>query len=294
MIIRLEPTEYRNGSDDFYVLHMSDLHLGAQDCDKALIRRDLDWARERGARVLIAGDVLDLLLTKDAKRFHPNVLESALQGRADLVGAGLELAEAVLGPYADLIDMIGVGNHEAAVVKWHSLDVTRLLIERLIARAQGRKPGHVIHHGAYSGVVSVPFRRRCGKGWGAAARWQVFYHHGTTNSAPVTKGMIEFNRFAAWVRDVDAIWLGHLHTRWADHTQELRVPLKGDPYTSTVWHLMTGAYTTGNGNNQLSKAGTYQPHFGVEKGFAPAGPGGIRVRLQINSRTARFESEVIL
>lgn len=190
--------------------------------------------------------------------------------------------------------MIGVGNHEAAVVKWHSLDVIHLLIERLARRAQEHKPGHAIHHGGYTGVVSMPFRRRSGKGWGGVARWQVFYHHGATSSAPVTKGMIEFNRFAAWVRDVDAIWLGHLHTRWVDAAGELRVPRSGDPYQHTVWHIMTGAYTTGNRNNQLSKAGTYQPYFDVERAFAPQGRGGIRVRLRIAPDSGRVKSEVIL
>lgn len=91
---------------------MSDLHLGAANINYKLIEKELQTAKEHGDRILLNGDIFDMILVKDAKRFSPDVLHPRLRGRRDLVNAAVEWGAELLGPYADLIDMIGVGNHE--------------------------------------------------------------------------------------------------------------------------------------------------------------------------------------
>jgi hypothetical protein len=42
----------------------------------------------------------------------------------------------------------------------------------------------------------------------------IYYNHGSGGEAPVTKGMIQTNRQAVWVRNCDLIWNGHNHQNY--------------------------------------------------------------------------------
>jgi hypothetical protein len=285
MIIRLPTRIYRCGESFPYLL-MSDLHFGAAWCDRALIRSDLQWARKHNARIRIAGDVWDLILPKDRKRFVPSCLDPELRGKDNILNAALDLACRELGPYADLIEMIGCGNHETAITKHHGADMVALLIDRLST------PKHQIHHGGYTGAIVQHFRRKDGGG----CRWVVWYHHGKGGAAPVSKGMIDFNRFSTYVRDADVLWCGHKHHRWVEDTSELRVPLTGNDFEIYPRkHIMTGAYDRGN-HPQHDDDGNYVSDFATEGGFAPAGRGGIRlmVSIALTHNTPRPRTEVIL
>lgn len=103
---------------------LSDLHLGSAHADEGLIREELEEARLNRDRVLINGDVFDLILPTDSKRFQPHVVHPRFQGAPDLINKVLDFATDFLEPYADRIDMIGSGNHEC-----HSHD-TEVLTER--------------------------------------------------------------------------------------------------------------------------------------------------------------------
>lgn len=266
MIIRLPKRPFVNG-DRFPYLLMSDLHVGAADCEKDLIRDDLKWAKKHGARVFIAGDVFDLLLPKDHKRYNPSRLDRELQGKDAVFNTALDLGSKLLKPYADLIDMIGCGNHETAITKFHSADITSLLVERLSTAK------HKVVHGGYTGAIIQSFRHKSGNG----CQWTVWYHHGIGGAAAVTRGMIDFNRFASYVRNADLLWCGHKHYRWVSNARELRIPERGgEMYSKDVLHCMTGAYT-GDGIEQIDEEGNYLTDWSREKGFAPAGRGGIRL-----------------
>jgi len=52
---------------------MSDIHFGSVFCDKLQVKKDLEEARKRNARINIIGDVFDLLLPQDHKRFKPSI-----------------------------------------------------------------------------------------------------------------------------------------------------------------------------------------------------------------------------
>lgn len=91
---------------------MSDLHLGASNVDYDRINQELADAKSRNSRILINGDLMDLILPKDHKRYVPDVLLDEIAGRRDVLNASVKFAVKILKPYAHLIDMIGMGNHE--------------------------------------------------------------------------------------------------------------------------------------------------------------------------------------
>lgn len=276
--------KYEKSSDRFPYLLMSDLHIGAASCDKDLIVSELQWARENKARVAIAGDVFDLLLPKDHKRFNPTVLDPLIRNTDSVLNATLNMGSKILKPYADLIDLIGCGNHETAITKYHATDIIALLCERLST------PKHQVRHGGYTGAWVNHYSRASG----CSGTFTVWYHHGTGGSSPVTKGIINFHRFSTWVRDADVIWSGHRHTRFVSHVQEARIPNQGDRFElRNVYHLQTSSYDSGD-HEQFDSEGSYTTNWAVEKAFAPQGRGGAKVWISIDAKTARPRVEVVM
>ncbi len=284
VVCRPAPISYESGVPRGFTL-MSDLHIGAPQVDYALVRTELETARERGDRVLINGDVFDLICWQDRKRYSPDAVHPRLRGRRDLIPAVIEWGVEILAPYADLLDVIGCGNHDEAATRWHNVDPVALLIHDLRRQLKRADRGHTIHHGGYCGFVDYRFREagreddpsRNGRG----RRWVIYYHHGGGGAAPVTKGMIDFNRRDTFV-DSDVIWLGHKHNRWSAAVEKLSCPLRGDDVTTReVRHVMTGAYYktyVGQSQQSIKKHGR-RTNYAADAGMAPQGKGGARVEV---------------
>jgi hypothetical protein len=256
---------------------LSDLHLGAAHVDYNLIARELKTARDNNDRILVNGDIFDLILTKDLKRFTPDALHPRLLGRKDIVNEAVGWAVELFAPLATQIDMLGMGNHEDTVLKYANVDPLKTLVEELQKKVPARL-GHVIHYGGYSGFVDYRLKR--GK---QAERFVVYYHHGSGSAAPVTKGMIDFNRKDTWV-SADLIWMGHKHNRWAGAVQRVSCPEAGDePCVRDVRHVMTGAYfQTYRGQSQESvRQHGRRSNYAADMGLAPQGMGGARVLLEV-------------
>lgn len=262
----------------------SDLHYGAAHVDYGLIKREWDWALENDARILINGDIFDAIFPTDKKRSTPDVLHPRLQGTRTPLTQAVRWAADDMAPYAHLIDVIGVGNHDTACEKHHNIDPVALLIEYLHAGLPRKHKDHIIHHGGYGGFVDYRFRTngRMSEGHGGQ-RWVIYYHHGSGAAAPVTKGMIDFNRKDTFI-DADFLWMGHKHNRWSGEVQKLSCPLIGeDVKIRDVKHCMTGGYfNTYVGQSQASiKKHGRRTNYAADAGMAPQGMGGARVEVVI-------------
>lgn len=248
----------------FELLLTSDHHLDSPHSDHELIRAEME--RWPDARCAMNGDLFDLILPRDAKRYMPSAVHPKILGRDDPLDAAVELAADVLAPFAARIDLIGYGNHEKAAERYHSTDAVRRLLTELAARGVE----HRICYGGYTGFLDY----RIDFGGKSRARLVVYYHHGSGGSAPVTKGMIDFNRKAAWV-DSDVVWLGHKHNRLLDVTPvRVRCPDKGWEITADPQvFVMTGGYLdmhSGRTDDGTGRAGTYPE----DAGLAPQRKGG--------------------
>jgi hypothetical protein len=277
VISRPVPICFQRGQTQGFTL-MSDLHIGSADTDYGLIERELSAAKAAGDRILLNGDVFDLIFPKDVKRFVPTALHPELRRRNDVLNAAVEMGERILGPYADSIDMIGCGNHETAIERYHAADPIRFLIDKLAAH-HGKD--HTIHHGGFTGFVDYRFRRPGGAG-DEGRRFVFWYHHGAGAGAPVTKGTIDFHR-KQWVR-ADVRWLGHKHNRLSFHDCEMTCPESGEqPRLRDVRNVMTGSYfSTYHGQSQKSiKENGRLASYAADAGLAPQGKGGARVLLTL-------------
>lgn len=281
IICRPDTIQSRTG-DVISLRLFSDLHIGAANIDYDLMKEELEDARERKSRILINGDLMDLILPKDHKRFQPDVLCPELVGRRDVLNATVKMVVRILKPYADLIDLIGCGNHETAVEKYHAADPLAMIVEELQRHAK-----HKIHYGGYNGFVDYRISTTRGKS-PRGSRYLIFYHHGGGGAAPVTKGTIDFARLAYTRADVR--WIGHKHNRFWDHVRTLECPMDGDkPFMRDVLHIMTGSYMdTYLGQSQESiLLNGRRSNYAGDFAMAPQGKGGFRIDIQCNANGLR-------
>ena len=224
-------TERAELGQPFIRLLMSDLHLGSMNADHDAIVRDLEAAKAHGARVLINGDVFDCIGSKD-KRFDLAVLHPSVSRQKDLARAIVAMATELLMPYAKIIDVMGIGNHEETWVQFNYNDPVRALIDAL------NREGAHIRHGSFWGYIKTSF---VVEGYRKRPKHKLLYLHGTGGDSPVTKGTIDFNRKGRnWV--YDALTFGHKHNLVCSVDQMADVSDAGRYTERRQLNLQTGSY----------------------------------------------------
>jgi len=223
---------------------IGDVHLGSINADERQVIEDMEDAREHGARILMPGDIFDLILPKDHRRYMASVLIPQIRDRDDQINSLVQHGIQLMKPYADLIDMIGMGNHEYSILKYHSVDVTRLLLDGLNEHLRQSGSEHRIAHGGYCGYVQYT---DVVAGYDASVRNQkvcmfdVLYHHGGGSESPVTKGMIDISRKRVnWVYDL--FIFGHKHNLFAAADVTISVTGRGNLCKRDTRSIQTGSY----------------------------------------------------
>lgn len=182
----------------------SDLHLGGTDVQEKKLKDDLARSCDENRRILINGDVVEAILPTDRKRYTPS---RAMTHRDDVLNELTDYAVKFLEPYADYIDLIGTGNHEHAPLKYNGYDIIGAICVLLNQKRSSSLD--MIHRAGYQGYVRYIIERpNVSKGHGSA--FTIYHHHGIGGSAPVSKGMIDFNRIV-YSHDADLYWLAHKH-----------------------------------------------------------------------------------
>ena len=179
----------------------SDLHIGSKEFDGASLKRDLEKCKDNDAKVIINGDTMDLILLQDLKRASA----SRIKPEEGQINQFIEEATEALIPYVAQLCIIGMGNHETSMIKHHGVDVLAWLIERLNREKKNGK----IQEGHYQNFVRINFLDPK-RGYKLGAKYTIFMSHGIGGSAPVSKGMIDFNRIVV-ANDADLYLMGHKH-----------------------------------------------------------------------------------
>lgn len=258
---------------------LSDLHIGSPLTDEALITADLNSALVRHDRILINGDIFDAILTADTKRFRPNAVAPWLHGVNDILGMALDRAESLLVPYAHLIDMIGLGNHEASLEKYHSLEPCSILVKRLQTRTK-----HSIFYGGYTGFVRYRLARTKQQEakHRAGSSLTIFYWHGAGGGSSLSSALGEFGSKGGFVEGADVHWYAHKHVRLACPLERIRCsPAGTGPSRRTLWLVRTGAYMRAyEGQSQASwiKKGRVG-NYAADTLLSPSAQGGMRLVL---------------
>jgi UDP-2,3-diacylglucosamine pyrophosphatase LpxH len=297
-VFRREDTAWNR---PFFYFLMSDLHIGHVACRQKLIAAELAAARAAGARILINGDVFDAINPKD-KRFALSQIAKPLRGEDDMEAAAVGMAVKLLGPYADLIDLIGVGNHEEAWIRRSAADMVGRLIRELHAGLKAQGIAHTIRHGGISGFIrtylsydtDAPLARNSTVP--RALTHTLAYHHGSGGDAPITKGQIEFSRKVAHVI-ADAYWMGHKHNKTFSEDCILDLSTKNQIKYRQRLNIQTASYLE---NWKATDQGNPLGYTYAESSNSPPKPlGGLWLALtprqakQPDGRTRRWVEQAV-
>jgi hypothetical protein len=273
--------KYKDG-DSFALFLASDLHIDDRLFDAALFAEDMARAVDAGARLSLNGDVFGFILPGDMKRYTRGNDPGDVD---DKIGAAVEQAEKVLLPYVDMLDMIGCGNHETSVLKYHSVDATKMLIGFLNrSRSKDLPP---IRHGGYTGFCRYVFAEDDG---GHAHAYTIYYNHGQGGAADVTNGIIDLQR-RGYI-DADLVWMGHKHKCMSTMLPStIGVDHMGKIFEAPKRGLMTGTYVKNVDETDAGASG-YRLSFAEERMRTPQGQGGALLRLTVKRAgiTARVET----
>ena len=126
----------------------------------------------------------------------------------DYLGSIIKHAEEDYAPYAKNWMLIGRGNHDANILKRHGTDIINSLVDRLRYKHDSE-----VVAGGYGGWIRFMFTMNKTR----AQTIRLKYHHGSGGGGPVTKGVIQTNRQAAYIGNADAINGSRLHFEiWGD------------------------------------------------------------------------------
>jgi hypothetical protein len=263
-------SEVTAGWERWYLLK-ADTHWDNPHCDRRLLERLHQQARERDAAILEIGDLFCLMGGKWDPRSDKSGVRPEHQV-ADYLGAVEDTAVAAFEPYADLYRLITHGNHDTAILRRHEYDILGRFCRRL-----------GIQEGAYSGHVLFRFEGATG---GNRSTRILHWHHGWGGGGPVTKGTLNPVKVAATQPDADIVCYGHIHEQWLFTVTRERTTSHGRKYLSKQWHVQLPTLKneyTGNGYH-VEKGRPPKPlgAWWLRFYHAPSAPGRVAFELRMS------------
>ena len=250
---------------DFYFLLASDIHKDSEGFDEKRLRADFDEIKKLNGRIFINGDNVNAIVKSDSKRYVKSGDKYANDGILNCITE--ELTD-FYSEWVNYIDVIGIGNHEATIIKYHDYDIIRQVIINLNKlRDKKLQP---IRHGGYSGFIRLSFH--AAKKTSCVYTYDIFYNHGQGGGAEVTKGMIGLQRRQYVIADL--IWLGHTHTAIQDNDMHMIYLDRNASIKERGRRgLITGTYKKALREYDIQETG-YLSSYGIEKMRAPESNGG--------------------
>ena len=189
-----------------YFLLLSDIHFDSKYCNRRLLKRHLEQAKERNAPVMIFGDLLDLMQSKQDPRGSKSTIDPRYTSSDDYLSLVCEDVASFLAPYAPNLLLLSMGNHEFEYRRRHEIDPLTIVAMHL-----QNKTGHRPIVAPYTGWIQFKLKYA-----GGAQRQGINckFHHGVGGNSPVTRGAIQSNRSAVMWPGANIIIRGHIHHRF--------------------------------------------------------------------------------
>ena len=234
-------------------LLMSDIHFDSKKCNRILLKKHLEEAKEKNANIFMFGDIFDCMGGKYDKRTTKSDIRQEYQTQTYFQDIVKDAAKFFM-PYADYIVLLSDGNHETSIKQRHEIDLLDDLAFRL------DRTGEQVLRGKYNGFIN--FRFELPK-TGASRRKIMYYTHGGGGAAPVTRGAIKSNRRQDMII-ADYYVGGHIHMESEIPRPQASITIKNVLKIKDCYHWGLGCYKDEFGG------GGWADH----KEFAPASIGG--------------------
>jgi hypothetical protein len=254
-------------SDPLVLLLRSDAHHDNAHTDLDMERRHLREAKEMGALILDNGDCHCAMQGRWDKRADRSAMRPEYQ-YGNYLDRLVEEAVKFYEPSASNWVMMGLGNHETAILKHHETNLTERTVESLKLRGATH-----LHACGYAGWVKLminhPQTRK-------SASLLMYRHHGYGGGGAVTRGVIQTARMAVYLPDANIVWTGHTHDHWMVPIERFRITNQGVPFTDRQTHVRTAGY---------KDEFTPQEGWNIERGAPPKPRGAVWLRIWINNKT---------
>jgi hypothetical protein len=262
---------HRKNSDPIEIAIYGDVHFEAPECDLKAVKSALKEDGTKKRYLLFPGDLFDLILPNDLKRFSPKALQwiitDPLTGRARdatarkdaLVDMLVNDVYRLLKPYANRIIGIGFGNHEMAYIKRGYTDPTQALVDLLNQHTTAETRVAHLGYSAFMRLCIVPAR----KIRGGTRSLVLYYHHGwgggsRTRGASITK---YWRHFADYQSDIGI----YAHDHKSQLDSSIQFSTVGRPPRIKAKKrllVLAGTFLKAIGDS-------VDPSYGEQKGFSP-------------------------
>jgi hypothetical protein len=271
--LRVEGSSFRMGM-------FSDIHWDNPKCDWNLLKHDLDYCLKNEIPIMFNGDTFCLM----QGAYDPRKMKGDIRpehNNARYFDSIIETAVDFFLPYANLMTVVGYGNHETSIIKRQETDVIQRFVTLL-----NYKAGSNVMTGGYGGWLIVNQLVKAKSNITQATK--IKYFHGSSGGGIITRGAINLTRAMDLYEGYDVFTMGHIHENSARNDVRDNInfhPSKGYYFNHKQIHSMiTGTY------KEEYIDGLYGWH--VERG-APMKPVGGRL-LTIECGRDRSDNKDIL
>jgi len=239
---------------------LSDLHWDNPKCDLSKLKKHLDYCKENEIPVFVNGDFFCLMQGKGDRRGNKSDIRPE-HNNAKYLDSIVETAVEWFSPYAEILTVIGYGNHETAIIKHQETDILQRFVDLLNYKCKSN-----VFAGGYGGWVILEtyhYKTRLVK--------KMKYFHGSGGGGVVTRGEINLTRALEMHESFDVYCLGHIHENKA--TDIIR--------ESFDYRAGSNQYIQEHKHIHMMVTGTYKEEFGdgssgwhVERNAPPKYIGG--------------------
>ena len=214
---------------------LSDLHWDNPKCDRDLLKKHLDYCKEHNIPVMINGDFFCLMQGRGDNRRNKSDIRPE-HNNAKYLDSVVTTAVEWFTPYADILTVIGYGNHETGIIKWQETDILQRFVDLLNLKCNSN-----VQTGGYGGWLIVKMIDST-----KILSVKIKYFHGSGGGGVVTKGALNLTRALEMYEGCDVYTMGHIHENSARN--DLRDTLSHNAYkgyyvSHKPIHLMiTGTY----------------------------------------------------
>jgi hypothetical protein len=267
-------------TDDFQIAMLSDIHWDNPKCDWDVLRSHLDYFKKNNIPVMVNGDFFCLMQGRGDNRRNKSDIRPE-HNNFRYLDSIVETAVEWWTPYADILTVIGYGNHETGVIKWQETDILQRFVDLL-----NLKCGTNVQVGGYGGWLVFKIGTR------NMLPYKVKYFHGSGGGGIVTKGAINLTRALELYEDFDVFTMGHIHEN-----------ASRNDVRDMIQHNPSLGYQVKQRQIHLMLTGTYKEeyedgHHGwhVERGAPPKPIGGRILRFKniriMKNGTDRMEKTI--
>lgn len=247
---------------------LSDLHWDNPKCDRELLKKHLDYCLENNIKVMLNGDTFCCMQSRNDRRGNKSDIRPE-HNNSRYIDSIIETAVEWFTPYADILTVVGYGNHETAIIKFQETD----LVQRFVDLLNYKCKSNVIT-GGYGGwlILNMYPSEKTGKHFST----KIKYFHGSGGGV-VTKGALNLTRALELAEGFDVFTMGHIHENAARNDVRENLNTNGGKCEIDLKPI------------HMAITGTYKEEYGegfmgwhVERGAPPKPVGGRILNIYIH------------